>query len=146
MKINRTFRPQGGRIHVAGPSPYLGVIRPNKNAAGQTYTAHRKGKNKWNPEKPIDSATGEIWIPGIRAPVKTPIKTRSQAHRDDVLKLAVRGSMDALARGINYFAKFEDAGRCKCCGQSRKALVLSDIGKRRLSSLRARRVLKRSGL
>ncbi len=56
----------------------------------------------------------------------------------DALSLAVNGSTDQLARGINW--NTARSGRvCSCCGQRIAAVVLSDHGKRRLAFLRRKR-------
>jgi hypothetical protein len=54
------------------------------------------------------------------------------------LSLAVYGSTDNLARGINW--NTAGSGRaCPCCGQKVAAVVLSERGKQRLAFLRRKR-------
>jgi hypothetical protein len=49
----------------------------------------------------------------------------------DVLKLCVFGTMDELAKSINWSTSVSKK-TCKCCGQKSKKLILSSKGKVKL--------------
>ena len=98
------------------------VRRPNRLAAGMSYTLNRTG-----------TQTGEMLA--LRSMNRSADVAPRSTVKPDVLQLVVRGTTDTL-RNLSAYTK---RAPCPCCGSRQGGgLRLTDIGRARLASARRR--------
>ena len=103
------------------------------------------------PYQPARHGHGGYNVRGTRYPVGATRPTRTAAgmaftgsrngritNDPAVLRLSVRGTLDALVGGIGRLTE-RSARTCPCCGARSTRLVLNPTGRARLATLRRRR-------